>query len=340
MAALARTLVIALGLLSFTFWYGVAMGQPAGDPPLDAAGAHVLFSEGRELMKQGEVARACSKFEESYRLRAGTGTLFNLADCWEKLGRTASAWAGFLDVAARAKRAGDTEREDMARERASGLVPKLAHLTIRAAAAPVPRIERNGVLVGPAMLGSSVPVDPGMHHISVTAPGKRGWETTLSVEPGAQLSLEIPPLQDAPREPPAKTAPRAAPVRSAAPELEMRSPAPRKTQRVLGYVLGGAGVVAIGTATFFGLRAISKNTDARGHCPGRVCRDENERLERAGLLDAAHSSRALSYTSLAIGVSALAGGTLLVLSAGQQPPSQARAPAQPQRAFVSVTGSF
>ena len=33
------------------------------------------------------------------------GTLYNLSDCYEQIGRTASAWSGFRDVAAQAKAA-------------------------------------------------------------------------------------------------------------------------------------------------------------------------------------------------------------------------------------------
>jgi para-nitrobenzyl esterase len=42
------------------------------------------------------------------------GTLFNLADCFENLGRTASSWAAFSEVADLAKRAGQSDRETVA----------------------------------------------------------------------------------------------------------------------------------------------------------------------------------------------------------------------------------
>src|SRR5215831_11151206 len=84
---------------------------------VDEAAARVLFGEGRRLAGTGDYAGACPKFEESFRLDPGIGTGFNLADCWEHLGRTASAWGRFLGVAAAAKAAGQTEREQVARAR-------------------------------------------------------------------------------------------------------------------------------------------------------------------------------------------------------------------------------
>src|SRR5688572_17830814 len=62
----------------------------------DSATARALFAEGRKLMGEKKYEDACPKFEESLRLDHGMGTQFNLAFCWEQLGRTASAWATFL----------------------------------------------------------------------------------------------------------------------------------------------------------------------------------------------------------------------------------------------------
>src|SRR6266545_6749182 len=84
----------------------------------DEAAARALFLEGRKLVDEGNYADACPKFEESLRLDPGTGTSFNLADCFEHVGRTASAWARFLDVAAASKAADQADRERVARARA------------------------------------------------------------------------------------------------------------------------------------------------------------------------------------------------------------------------------
>src|SRR4051794_25809493 len=66
----------------------------------ESAAARALFAEARKLMAAERYDEACPKFEESLRLDQGIGTQFNLAHCWEKQGRTASAWGMFLDVAA------------------------------------------------------------------------------------------------------------------------------------------------------------------------------------------------------------------------------------------------
>src|SRR5687767_6169905 len=118
-------LSIGIGIFSF----GVLASNPA-HAQTDSAAARALFSEGRELMEKDRFEEACPKLEESLRLDHGMGTQFNLAHCWDKLGRTASAWALFLDVAAAARASNQPQRETAARERAKALEPKLTRMRI------------------------------------------------------------------------------------------------------------------------------------------------------------------------------------------------------------------
>jgi hypothetical protein len=138
--------------------------------------------------------------EKARALKVGIGVTFNLADCHEKIGRTASAWAGFLEAAAAADVAGQPERALIARERAAGLVPKLSLLRIvvsaEAASAPDLDVQREGVSLGRLLWGKSVPVNPGEYVISATATGRATWNTLVSVEkPGEVVSIDVPILK-------------------------------------------------------------------------------------------------------------------------------------------------
>src|SRR5580765_6523431 len=149
---------------------------------VDEAAARVLFAEARKLVAAGDYAAACPKFEESFRLDPGIGTSFNLADCWEHTGRIASAWGRFLSVAATARVAGQSEREQVARERAATLEPQLSYLVVTVTS---PQdglaVQRDAIPVGRASWGLPVPVDPGPHVIQAAAPGKKPYTTTVKV---------------------------------------------------------------------------------------------------------------------------------------------------------------
>lgn len=143
-------------------------GAQEGDP----AAAQALFNQAKELMRQGKSAEACPKLQESNRIDPGIGTQFHLADCYEKVGRVASAWAQFLGVASQARAAGHTEREKAAQRRAEKLEPRLPRLTVAVAEASKVaglEIRRNGALVGAAQWGTPVPVDPGEIELTASA---------------------------------------------------------------------------------------------------------------------------------------------------------------------------
>jgi hypothetical protein len=179
------------------------------DPPVaraadEEATARALFAEGRRLAATGDYAAACPKFEDSYRLDPGIGTNFNLADCFEHIGRNASAWARFMDVAAATRAAGQTEREKVARARAQALEPRLARLVIVVSQPTVDlAVRRDGTPVGEASWGVAVPIDPGTHVIEASAPHKLSWSSTAQVPqaPG-DVRVEVPELAIVPPEPP------------------------------------------------------------------------------------------------------------------------------------------
>src|SRR5271154_178362 len=80
-----------------------------------AAGAQALFEEARQLRENGQLALACPKLEEARRLFTSAGLIFNLADCYEKMGRASEARSTF-DEAARV--ATESGRSDLATDAA------------------------------------------------------------------------------------------------------------------------------------------------------------------------------------------------------------------------------
>src|SRR3954471_21118490 len=103
---------------------------PAAAQTGNAAMAESLFREGKRLSGEKNFAQACPKFQESYRLDPGLGTLLNLATCHESEGKLASAWAEFSEASSQAKRQSDNDRGQLAQDHMKALEPKLAHVSI------------------------------------------------------------------------------------------------------------------------------------------------------------------------------------------------------------------
>jgi len=234
-----------------------------------SAEAEVLFRDGRSLVKAGKLAEGCAKIEASERIESSVGTLLNLGDCREKLGRVASAWAAFKKAEATAKRAGsDDKREDEARRRALSLEPKMSSLTIEIGQPTTGLvIKRDGEALDAALLDTAVPLDPGTYTIVAEAPGYTAWKSEVVIQSRTQRRLAIPALE------------RAKVVAVAAP-----SPAPtivyRKVHRTwsgwrkFSVVLGVAGVGAVGTGFYFGMRSRELEDSADERCPLLVCTDQ------------------------------------------------------------------
>jgi hypothetical protein len=289
----------------------------------DEAAARVLFNEGRRLVDSGHYVEGCAKFEESLKLDPGVGTSFNLADCQERIGRTASAWARFLNVAAATRLEGQQERERVARARASALEPRLSRLTIDVGAKTTGLvIERDGLPVDAAAWGVPLPVDPGTHVVVARAPGAKEWSQTTSIPEGpSNVLLVVPPLESLPSSlEPATTLARANEAPSVAvqplPALE-----PRRAWSPPVVVLGTLGVVVLSTSGVFALALSSENEQAKALCPESKCRDSEEKRQHDALVSDAHRDRAVAFIAAGVGTAGLVAAAYLLLRPKQTPQS-------------------
>ncbi len=298
---------LALVLLGLT-----ASTPAAAQSAADSAAAQSLFDQARALMAKGQTAEACPKLEESQRLDPGTGTLLNLARCYELSKRLASAWSKYLEAASSAQGAGDVKREREARKRANALVSRLAQLVIsvspEAEATPGLVVTRDGQSVGAAQWGLPIAADEGEHAVLASAPGHEAWETVVKVSgEGTTIVVTVPklvarPVRPAPAQPVASVA-RDAPKPALTSELG--------TQRILALVAGGVGVVGLGVGTVFGLKSKSRHDEAEKYCSGTAC--TSQRGVDAG--NEAHDAGNVATVTMLVGAAALAGGAALWLTA-------------------------
>ena len=312
------TCVVALSILL------VAAVGHAQDADVEA---ELLFREGKELLKKGQVAAACDKFEASERASHDLDTVVNLADCRERNGQLASSWALFLKAASEARNLGQDALEKTARKRAKKLEGKLSYLTITVPAASRVdglAIARNGERLDAALWDSAVPTDVGSYTIEATAPGHRAWTATVLVDRGhvrgEPASLSVPVLEKLPEETPPDEPPPPPPDEERPPDEEPLPEAPRRGggsgRKTLGLVIGGTGAALTLGGAVFGFLAKGKLDEAESLCGGdHACDEPAQTMQANQLNDDASLFGNVSTALVGVGVGALATGLVLYLTA-------------------------
>jgi tetratricopeptide (TPR) repeat protein len=239
---------------------------PAGSIP--PAPAEALFEEGKRLRDAGRVEEACSKFAQSRTLVPGIGVTLHLADCYERLGRTASAWTEFTLAEKAAHDAADN-REATAHARAAALEPKLERITI-AVAPSTPRdhalVQLDGRTLAPSMWGAAIPSDPGDHLVAFEAPGVERKtfpahldESTPAVTVQVGVAAEPPPA--------AAATPASAPALETSPGSPGSVDRREVTRRWWEIGLLGGGLVAAGVGA--GLLVVKNDSMSNTAAAGR-----------------------------------------------------------------------
>jgi hypothetical protein len=293
------------------------------------AAAEALFQEGAELFTQGDVARACERFGASQDLDPGLGTMLRLADCLDRLGKTASAWALFREAAAIAGERGDSDREAISNQRASDLDQRLTRLSLTTAESTAPpgfSVELNGVVIPVTSLGIPLPVDPGPLTIEARADGRRPFSGSIEIPAGpGSSSFEIPALE---REHVKPQPPERSPAldRAAAPEQS-------SSLRTVGFVSAGVGLLGLAAGGVLAYRAVQLRDDSLGSCQ----KNDPNSCSKSGYEKRQDSLAAADAATLSFGIGGalLLGGVVLVLFA----PSSSEPRAESRTATLAVTAA-
>jgi hypothetical protein len=259
--------------------------------------AQSLFDRARQLLESGAAAEACPLFAESQRLDPGGGTLINLAVCHEKEGRLATAYSEYQEALSLSIREGRKDREGIAKQRIAALEPRLPRVQVELEAAPqAVRFELDGAPL--TLLSQTTPtaVDPGEHELTVRAPGHRPHRQSFLASEGEISRLRVPKLEPEPAaaapDPPRRAEPTPSPVRDAPPSETRLSTA--------SWVIGGAGVAALGASALTGVLALRADSDAddaasRACDPARGFCSDPELAQRAR--DDSDRARTLAWVS-------------------------------------------
>jgi hypothetical protein len=236
-------------------------------------------------MDAGDFAAACPLLERSQAADASSGTLLNLGDCYEHVGRTASADRAFAEALELAQRTSRPDRVQVAELRRSRLAPRLRRLRILAPTKPVENLKVSVDDEPLPALGEPIAVDPGTHAVRASAVGFSDYVTQVPApDVGASVDVPLPELQ---------------PLQAASATPGDAQPAAHSLdgREVAALTCGAIGVVGVVSGTVFGLRSISKHDESDKYCDGSACTDQRG----VDAMDSARSAGTLSTVSFIVG---------------------------------------
>ena len=262
---MTRTVPLAALVIALVAAWSPSAG--AAPSKKDIARADALFEEGRALMAAGTFPLACERLAESYRIAAGLGTLINLGACFEAANDLPHAYFVYYRAARISRDAGRFEREEAAKVRLASLAPKLGQvrfpLTLggRATTLTCDQVAAQSIEPGIAVVDAGRP-----HECELRAGSTLAWSGRVEVGSGEVKTITIgsstggPLARSDPEPPPPEKPPAPPPQESGSPAL-----------RVVGWLLVGVGVAAVGTGVYFAVQAKSKDSDAAAFCDARGC---------------------------------------------------------------------
>ncbi len=291
-------------------------GIAAADANKDKADA--LFKQGKKLMSQKSYSEACQAFEESFKLDPGIGGELNIARCYEEWGKLGRAFKAYQKAEQMALDAHDG-RAPKIEELVKGIEPQVPKLTLRLKSGEAKDVTAtlDGQPVDTTTLGRPMYLDPGPHTIEYKNEAGETKKKIVPVERAGTMEVVVeagPPAKDTGGTKGAGEGEGKGGNKHEEPETRRAAnPDPGRNMRIAGLAVGGAGIVAIGVASYMTLSARSKYNDALA----KYCGNMTNNCDDTGLSlthDARHEANIATAVFL-IGTAAVGGGVALYLLA-------------------------
>jgi len=305
---LTRRLVLAASL--FLPISAAAAGvsvEAASHSELDAAKGP--YQDGVKAMAAGRYELAVDKFQESYNIVASPNSQLMLGRALMKVNRLMEAYRSFQETVARATELAATQPKyqktaESAKREMEDARLELAFVTV----IPGTEVSLGGRKLSAADWGKPQPMMPGKAKIEIVAADGRTREKTLRLDPGETKVLTADFTSASSHMRRSKDDGKVE-VEESGEEASGASSGPLTSQRNLGYIAGGVGLVGI--ASFAGLALYANSTFGTpvNDCSASGCKraDVNNGESKGTLMGA-------SYVMLGLGVVGLGLGAYLVLT--------------------------
>jgi hypothetical protein len=302
---IARALLATAILVSAA----VAHAQPSA---ADRETARAAMDEGDHRFEQKDYAGALASYQAAHAIMGVPTTGVEVAKAQVALGQLVDGRDTALAVARIPVKPGEPEVFAKARAAAAALADSLT--------ARIPSVEvhvaglASGVdaviKVDDAELGAATraaprKVNPGVHTVSVHAPGYAEDRRQVEVPEGAHLVVDVVMRPDG--SPPPAAQPAAAP----GPPQEPPPVVPPASGHapVLAYTALGVGAVGLGVGAVTGVLSLARASDAKSHCSGNSCQPSAQ-----SDIDASRNYAWVSDVGFGVGLVGAALGTWLLLT--------------------------
>lgn len=237
--------------------------------PADLQRARTQFQHGIELEQAGNWSEAIQQFRDVGVVRMTPQVRFHIAYCEEGLGRLVTALGGYELALAQADQVGpDFKNEaEEAVTRLRARIPKL--LIERGTNADAALVQLDGVDLGVTSIGQEVPLDPGPHTVTATAPGYSQFTTTaeLKEQETTRVTIELAPEPTPAEKPPV--------------ERQVVIVPPPGPDRTIPYVVGGVGVGVLAVSGVLLALRLATKSELENNCPDRNhCGESNYDIYR------------------------------------------------------------
>lgn len=300
--------------------WGIAKPALAAEPDSATRGAaRKLGTSGVEAYQTGDYASASEKLERAYAaLKVPSLGLWS-ARAFIKLNRWVEASERLVEVT-RLDVSGDIAVQKAARSEAeselAALSPRIPSVTVdlRAQAPADVTVTIDARPLASALIGASVPVDPGTHTFRAQMGEQQAEQTASFAE--AESKHVLLSLSPAGPTPVAEATP--VPVRLSEPAPAVDTPTtPSNARRNAGLVTAGVGVVGLGVGTVFYFKAKGDNDDAKKICPAGDGCATSDIARHGDLVDSVKTERLVAYLGWGLGSAALVTGAVLFFTAPQ-----------------------
>jgi hypothetical protein len=313
-----------------------ADAPPSANADDARAAAHAHFDKGLAATNAQRFGEAAEEFQKAYDLWPDFKVLYNIGRVRVALGQSVEVVDAFEAYLAQGGDELTPERKDEVRREIDEQRARIATITVLASADGAD-VRIDGRLVGRSPLAKPVRVAAGKHAIEALLPGQPAQLQDVDV-PGAatmEVVFKFPPKVEL-------AAPVASTVAAGALLVPVDGPRdPGRGRRLLGYVVSGAGLVAVVIGTALAFDGVFADNDARANA---LAATDSTRYDQARLAhDDARTRNELGWTMVGIGGAAFVAGAALVIVSSRAPARSApevSAQIVPQPAGLTLQGTW